>query len=215
MAPRAALRRPETQAHAAPATRRVGFNDVARAKPADGGDSFATQVHFSPAQRPPRRGAGASTSRPSQPPAPHEQSHEDIQREPEKKSSSGFLNRLLGGARGKGAQPSTGTGAPAALASPASPGPHTQSPIQRFNTLLDSFMYSRADYAQKVALHRALEKGQAGVEKFANTGGIKAVADDDARRTLIDLVHAYRAVGPDDQFNVRVLLPSRDTHRRP
>jgi hypothetical protein len=209
MAPRAALKRPDAEAagHATPANRRVGFKTEARAKPADGADSFVTQVKF--AERPGRnRGASASSSSSTSrtPPA------DAGERGTSGKSGGSLLNRLFGGGSRRDAEPTpaASTAGRAPHAPHAVPPARTSDPgaapqVAKFNDLVMAFMESGADHGQKERLSKALAGGTEGFRKFLMSGEINRVVDKDAGRLLMDLGGALRKLTPADELEIRLV----------
>jgi len=226
MAPRAALKRPDAggSGHAARANRHVVFEAQARAKPADGADSFTTQVKF--AERPGRH-RGASTSGSSQPPSTPSRTPPAGagQASTSGKSGGGLLNRLFGGSSRRDPEPSPAASnaahaphtaharhAPhaAQAATPARTSePGAPSPVRKFNDLAMAFMKSGADHGQKERLSEALAGGMKGFRKFLGSGEINRTLDKGAGRLLVDLANAFHKLTPADEHEMQVAIPAR------
>jgi hypothetical protein len=208
MAPRAALKRPDAAnpAHPAQANRRVAFDQEARAKPADGADSFVTQVKF--AERPGRhRGASTSgSSRPMTSSSPSRTPPSGAGQPGSPGKSGGLLNRLFGGGSRRGADPSPPASNAANTATPARTSrPGSPPPAAKFNDLVMAFMKSGADDGQKKRLSDALAGGSEGVRQFLRSGEINRVADEEAGRLLMAAAGALHKLTPADETEIRLV----------
>jgi hypothetical protein len=203
MAPRAALKKPDARDAAGPAQadRRVAFDKVARAKPADGADSFVTQVKFE--ERPGRhRGTQASSSsqpRPTTMASPSRTSPADAgPSSASGKSGGNLLGRLFGAGRRKDADsPATPTNA---AIHASTPGPRP--PVAKFNGLVKEFMEADTNPGQKQRLFDAVARGPEGVRQFLLSGEINRTADANAARILMDAATAFHKVGPHDRLEL-------------